>query len=945
MKILILFAFISLNCIAQNECGPGKGYTGIWKTNFSNGKIKEQCTYLNGLKHGICKTYYLDGSTRSEEEFEFGKLIKTNIISSYKHDMEDFNKLNPPEKYNYTLLNSNDNNYQKDYKTTKEILNDSTTIIRHYWKNNLRSEEERISTHYYRQRFYFLESANIELGQNISNQEWIYNNETKQSESTHWYNNGNLKSKEYFLDNKPCGTHYTYYNSVSPKVKSITYYNLPINDNQEYSNKISTNKITKYIDTLGNLTAYEIDYGLAIKEVTLKDKFFGHKWSAQPNGLVSGIIENGRYKIDTIKTFHDILISNGNGKFNYYPIDFIISSYYNLQDTINIPAEKGSYVQWRMFGDNYIINFDKNKIYWYGSDYNTINMPFKTPETKWKGKIKNGFLSGHWEMKGEIDYEYYKTEISFKGNYEMGLRQGLWTVETDLYKYSINYLNGKKDGELKIILNSDYQNKLDKAFKSYYLNKQLLYKASSSPKLYGNALSLLKGKFKNDEMDGEWIQYYRYPDIIASKMLFDKGKLIAILEEYTPNQQLKVKREIKDGKIISERHFTPLGEEFDMKYAQYWLEQGYIISLDEKLLNRNNTRLLVWNVFTGEILHSGTYNHGLKNGKWVDFDDTDTIITTYRNDTLDGYYKEIYDNGPFDYLEYSGYYSNGKKSGEWKYTNTAKKLYTETVYMDNEEFLIKYKEGNQTFITQGKGSLIKFDPKVIAKVEEQYENGKKVKTIMQYSHSNNSNEIGAVIYHINNKDSLAYYMPPKNGTCVKNGEGIRTHYDSKKMIDKMEYYEKGSLVKIEEYFEGQRMSIFYSHYVNDTSKFITNKPFFERIVTKPFENEDGIYTVSLLLKNLPKNTKSIIISDGKTNFRNDDITIFNSNNYPTNCDAKNNLVMNFTKNSNSLTVELKYPHATHHLMNQMYQVIVNTADNQTVVLNTYYPRKTLKSGF
>lgn len=944
MKILLLFMLISLTCTAQNECGPGNGYTGVWRANFSNGKIHEECTYLNGVKHGVCKTYYLDGSIRSEEEFEFGKLIKTTTQSSYKHDMADFYKLNPPEKINYSSSNNNAYDYQKDYKTTKEVLNDSTTITRYYWKNILHSEGEQRTNCFYRIRYYYIASANLEKGIHTSNYEKIGNENTTRIESTHWHNNGNLKSREVFLDDKPVETHYTYYNTPNPKPESVTYYGAPTNDDQHYSDKVSTRKITKYLDTLGNLTRYVIDYGFATKEVTLKDRSFGHLWYiSQPNGAVSGIIDHGRYKIDSIKTLHDILIRNGNGKFNFYPIDFIISPYCTLQDTISIPAERGIYAQWHMLGGNSILNVDRNEIYVYGSDNNTINLPFEVPGAKWKGKIKDGYMAGPWEMRGEIDYKYYKTDISFKGNYEKGLKQGLWKVETDLYEYSINYINDKKEGELEINFKPYYQNKLDKGFEKYYLNNQQLNKSSSLPKLYGNALSLLKGKFKNDEMDGEWIQYYRYPDVIASKMLFDSGNLIAKQEEYTSNQQLIAKREIKDGKIVSEKYFTPLGEEFDMKNAHVWREQGDVISLDEKLLNRNNARLLVWNIFTGEIFHSGTYHHGLKTGKWCDYNSSDTIIITYRNDTLDGYYKEIYNNGPLDYSENKGYYSNGKKSGEWKYTDTKKKLYKQTVYMDDDEFIIVHKEEERTYINEGKGSLFKYDPLMSAKVEEQFENGRKVKTIMTHLYNN---EIGAVIYHINNKDSLAYYMPPKNGTCVKNGEGIKTHYDSKRMVDKMEYYEKGSLVKIERYSEGARMYVYYSHYVNDTSTFISDRPFFERIVTEPFRNEEGIYHVSLILKNLPKNTKSIIISDGKTNFKSDEITIINSNNYPINYDTKNNLAIHFTKNTNSLSVELKYPRTHRNLidvMSLMYRVIVHTTDNKTVVLNAYYPLRTLKS--
>lgn len=937
MKKLLLLMLISLSCAAQNECGPANGYTGVWKTAFRNGTTQETCTYLSGLKHGTCKTYYLDGSIRSEEEFEFGKLTSTKIRPNHKHDMEDFYTLNPAKKFDYTSLNTNQSNYQKNYTITKEILNDSVTISREYHKNRLYSEQEHMLNRYSRSRIYYSESDNPDPGKNIPKYEQIYYGEVKPIELTHWYNNGNLKSREALLDGKPVGTHYLYYNTYTNNPETVTHYSAPVNDDETYSDKASTRKITKYFDASGNFIRYTIDYGATTKEVTLKDSSFGHLWS---DGAASGIIDHGRYRIDSVKTEKGIRVKAGNGKSNVYPVDFIIGNYGKLPDTVNIPAGKGTYEQWRLSRHDLILPVDRKDMFLYGSESNSVNLPFEIPKGTWKGKIKDGYLTGPWEIRGEIDYKDYKTGISFKGHYEKGLKQGLWKVETDLYEYTINYINDKKEGELKITLKPGYQYKLDKGFKDYYAHDQPLNSSSSPPKLYRNALSLVTGTFKNDEMDGEWIHYYRYPDLMAGKLLFDNGELIAKQEAYTPRQQLIVKREIKDRKIISEKHFTPLGEEFDMKQASIWWEQGEIIRLDERLLNSNHARSLVWNIYTGEIFHSGTYDHGLKTGTWVNYSSSDTIIKTYRNDTLDGYYYESYYYGPLNASENKGYYAKGKKSGTWHYSDRVKKLYTQRIFMDDEEFLISHKERDKTYISEGKGSLFKYNASISANVEEQFENGRKVKTIMTSSYNN---QITAIIYHITNKDSLAYYMPPKTGTCVKNGEGMLTHYGPKKMIDRLEYYEKGSLVKIEAYDEGQILDVFYSHYVNDTSTSIVNRPFLERVIAKPFGDDVGMYTVSLILKNLPKNTTSVTISNGETNFKSGDITIANSNNYPIQYDANDNHSIHYTTTSSSLSVELRYPQAGYNVMKQIYRVVVHTADNKTVNLIAGYPLRTLKN--
>jgi TonB family protein len=73
IKVLFSLTFlIVLNCIGQDiECSyaPSGDYTGTCESFYSNGKIRSQTDFVNGLRYGNHKEYYKDGQLAASAAF------------------------------------------------------------------------------------------------------------------------------------------------------------------------------------------------------------------------------------------------------------------------------------------------------------------------------------------------------------------------------------------------------------------------------------------------------------------------------------------------------------------------------------------------------------------------------------------------------------------------------------------------------------------------------------------------------------------------------------------------------------------------------------------------------------------------------------------------------------------------------------------------------------
>lgn len=873
--LLLLFYFQICIYFSQNECGAPIGHTGVIKEYYPGGAIEEVNTYLNGVKHGVCVSYYLDGTIKTKINYKLGKVSEVIQASDPVHNQKDYNTLHP--KTNYT--NNKNNSWQSEspskWDSKKITINDTTVLEKWFFNKTLQREVTYINDDKRNVKQYYVENLPRPYPNENSDISFLRNQ--WHGQTIRYFLNGNLQFKGSYDMWKPIGTHYTYYNNKLQQVKTITHYNGNTISKNGFSNKIYS--IKKQFDSAGTYTSYEITYaantsdddanGRAIKKVVFTNNSNEHTW--QSNGYYSehkatvyGVIENGIYKLKNVQNENGkFIVKNGNATFNnnYLPLTDVL---FSITDTIKIPINKGTHTIWMIhiaepiapiIAQNYFIGGYESASYDLGM--------FTIPYSKWKGKINNGFLNGEWKMESE-NYitESIKTKTIFSGKFENSQREGAWRYENDFYFYTINYVNGKKEGELKPILKSFDYEKFKITNNIYYREIYEEHHKNKLPNLYNNILSLWVGSFKNNEMHGEWLAYYRYPDLLAFKAVFNNGNLIAKIEEYNLKQQLIAKRTIENNKIKTEIFYTPLGDEFQNKYIT---NNSYQDILFEKNNNIPHGKYLTWNNYTGQIFENGHYNNGLKNGNWTSISHGDTTISNFKNDTLHGFYKHynsIYNNE--QHICISGYYAMGKKTGLWKYDYaTEDSLYKEELINDNQTYLLTYIFGNKKYIEKGIGCIITTENGLQTKSEEYYKNGKMYKTILIYKQNN---QIASINYKTLNGDSLAYYMPPESGTCVKNGTGMKTYYDGKKRIYKIEYYNKGKLIKHDIYYDGQYGSTEYFRFSSDTTGANKSSILFEKEITKSHpldETRDGNFLyVTLRIYNPPKNSTYFKISDG-----------------------------------------------------------------------------------
>lgn len=949
MKLLLLFSFLFFfsGLMAQNECGPATGYTGTSKEVYPNGSKKEENTYLNGVKHGVCLSFYLDGTLRSKEKYQLGRLEEILQKPDSDHDQRDHRLLYPVQHTSNT--GSSQKNSPPSLWTEKRTqLNDSTWSVKWYYKNKLYEEQKTINGELRYQRQYHIDEElfSDKNRTNINYEAYKYGGRLH-GKTTSWHNNGNIDCQREYRYDEPVGMHYIYYNQASHPVKSITCYTDPDLMGDYYTSKIGS--ITKYYDTTAKCTGYQVMYGgRASKLVSFTDKQKVHTWSVQPGYedelTVEGIVEEGEYRITNVFTKNrKHLIKQGNGKYDAR-IAALTDVIFQIPDTISLPEGVVTHTEWTIKApEANLVSGPRKYFFVYESDGRDFEM-LTVPWERWKGKIANGFLTGEWKMEGKA-YLNRKltTDISFHGNFERSRRNGPWIYETDYYRCTLNYRDGKKEGMMKVELKKYDMSPFSRAALAAYRSRGETGDGLKSdlPDVYDNLLSLWVGAFVNNEMHGEWLAYYRYPDQLAFKAVFNNGVFLAKTEEYNLKQQLVAKRQLQGNRIIEEKLYTPLGEEYERKYLNIY-EKKYLNTYQKKYasdyyeisspyliesnaINIYHGRYLQWSNYTGSIHKKGAYINGRKNGEWLSINSGDTLIEHYIHDTLDGFYKRHRGIHPGDCFLNAGFFSKGKKSGLWKQDNTRDSLFTEEIFMDNERYLMTYTIKNKTCVKQGEGMIPKKVEGIMSTIEEYYKGGSLFKTVVYYSHTN---EIASIVFTTPHGDSLAYYMPPESGTCVKNGTGMRTYFDHKSRIYGIDYYVAGKLIKYDRYEEGRFSGTDYFHYVSDTTDEAKEQLFFEKEATRSFS---GLVKATMRVKNIPKNT-SMMYFEG-FNLGGSEIEISHPD-YFTIKEADNKkLVLTSVKWPVPNEVSITYKNANHWMISGRVNLQIDTKNWQTLKIS------------
>ena len=943
IKILLLCLIILNTSIAQDECGQSGGFTGILIEKYTNGLKKEENNYLNGVKHGVCSSFYLDGTVCAKEKYQLGKMVEVLLKPDAAHVAKDYKTLHPSKNYDNTYSAQPQRDPEKKkWRLERFKINDTTEKEYGYYDNKLNLERIYIKGDKRYERIYYNEEHQVRDTYFNRNYEAHYLFGKLHGESISCFNNGNIQQKGTYKLYEPIGLHYTYYNNKQHTIKSITYYpqaNKKLLNNQPYI------LLKKKYDTTGVYYSYELinrNYAVAYKTVVFTDTTKAHTWEShlflnEQMCVVKGLIENGNYKITSAQTTNKKHVLK-NGKYNDASLQ-LINDFNQHSDTNLVPINKGSHTTWIYTNTEKIAPLEMRDGIMGDEGYSHLNM-FTLPAKNWKGTIKDGYLTGNWKLK---ETYYLQNDIllnvKFTGKFEKSRREGLWNYENELYQYDINYVDGKKEGPLKLTLKNYDLKKLelkkngDHLIDDYYEGDRDYNYPNNLPELYSNVLSLMVGSFKNNELDGEWVAYYLYPNLLAYKAIYSEGILIGKTEEYNIKQQLTAKRIIHNNKIIFEKLFTPLGDEYSLTDL---IIRGAEYTLIELKNNKYNGKYLRWNNYTGEIFEKGFYKNGLKTNEWCNLMHRDTLIQNYKNDTLNGFYR--YNNSVYrhKYKQLTtGSYAMGKQSGLWKTNNTLDSIYKEEVFMDNEKYLITYIYKNNKMVKNGNGIITTKEDGLLTRTEEYYKDGKIYKTILTYTQNN---QLASVIYSTPHGDSIAYYMPAESGTCIKNGTGMKTYFDSQKRISKIEYYSKGKIIKHDLYNDGRLINTYYYKYASDTIVTSKSSVLIEKEITKLYksENNSGEVYITLRISNLPKDFTYLRVTDNSPlcNIEFVDLAGFSAS---SNIGGQLTLTSNKAITKNIIEITYKYSFEYYNFNN--YQATITYVTNKkNYTLSTRYPR-------
>ena len=244
--------------------------SGVWYTYFENGEIESIKRFVDGSKSGIWEIHALDGSTRTEIEYENGKKIKQktfsregciDAVSEYIDDKlhsitayHSNNEIKSIYCYENNLPHGENKHFREDgsiesvvrYKkgklsgTTEHFhangkLKDSTTYagditIQCSYYENGQLEKERGMRH---KKPHGMWKDFLENGQLISEMNFIDGRE--HGDHRRYYENGNLKSQIPYSKSRKHGVEIHHFSSGKLRKVATYYFGVRDGELKEYS--------------------------------------------------------------------------------------------------------------------------------------------------------------------------------------------------------------------------------------------------------------------------------------------------------------------------------------------------------------------------------------------------------------------------------------------------------------------------------------------------------------------------------------------------------------------------------------------------------------------------------------------------------------------------------------------------------------------------------------
>jgi len=76
MRLTSLFLLIGLVSLGMRAAGDGSSeLSGLRTTNWPNGSPREEATYSDGLRDGLCQRWHADGKTRANGSYQNGQMV------------------------------------------------------------------------------------------------------------------------------------------------------------------------------------------------------------------------------------------------------------------------------------------------------------------------------------------------------------------------------------------------------------------------------------------------------------------------------------------------------------------------------------------------------------------------------------------------------------------------------------------------------------------------------------------------------------------------------------------------------------------------------------------------------------------------------------------------------------------------------------------------------
>ncbi len=523
----------------------------------------------------------------------------------------------------------------------------------------------------------------------------------KEGEWTYYYDNGNLKAKEFYENGEL--TYYDSYSFVGIMDSHIPYKNDKINgDGIAYSTDGAKDRLIGFKEGIkeGNYEEYYNNGQVSFK---------GTNKAGKMNGLVTTKYSGGEPKsevtyLDGEKNSSEISYYR-NGKMMQKATyvkgmlqgDYV--SYYKNGKT----SDSIKYLNDKPIGKNILFykngvvsvnaDFDESgKLNGVRKEYDTDGKIYNEREYR-KGEIvaykyynkKGEIVKSDEKKSGNFDFEgFYCTGVkSSMGKYGKEDKQGEWKF----YDHNGNlesvssYEDGKSQGESKKYFSNGKVEKIfqykDDKLEGYYVE------------YYKNGNIYMHGNYQKDNQEGPWITYY--PDkTLAYENYFLAGEKNGTQKFYDIKGRMYESELYYTGILLNSITYDTLGNLIDsVVYTNasgkkvYHFSKGGPEQCELTVLYDQYTDDYKYFYPNGKLNIKGQFFNGLKNGTWTWYYWNGNISST-------GVYDYDQATGKWEYYDEDGklnrtvIFEEGKKNGKEIYYFDNGKIESERQYVDDD---------------------------------------------------------------------------------------------------------------------------------------------------------------------------------------------------------------------------------------------------------------------